>query len=380
MAKAKTSKANLPAKVTDMTALQAIASFTPQEQKVFKELQDIIRKHNKDTLVWYWDLGIRVQTIGEDARKNKEHYGNNVLGRMSQGLGFRSSGPLYQAQRVVEAFGTKKSFTEFTKLSGEAGNTLSWGHLVMLAGISDETMRMDVAATALEQGWTVDMLSQHVAKLCSRKARGIRKAAPKTKIPTSVKKCIVHVTTQAEAWIHAVKSSWTGDAFNIAAKVDDIPTSSLNDALVTELESTRKRIEEMIESAGTMDKELAKAMAAIKRKLKAQAEADAAAELEQLADEDEEEEEDYEDEEPEESDELSPSEAFEFEDCTDNADEDDEEEEEEEEEEELSAELDDESDEDEDEYVNIGAERNAKLRAERAVQRARARARQQRGR
>ena len=350
-------KVNLPAKVDDMTSLQAISSFNEHETKIFKELSDIVRRHNKDTLDWYWSLGVKLDSISSDAKKNKANYGHNVLGRISVALGFRTSGPLYQAMRVVEAFGTKKAFTEYTKLQGEAGNTLSWGHICMLSGIGDASLRLELAATSLEQGWTVETLGEQVAKLCDRKQRGIRTAKPKTKIPANDKKCLLHVTSQAESFIYSVKTAWTGDAFSLKSRVDDIPASNLNAALLDDLKATRERLSEMVTSACEMDDELKVAEATIARKLKAQADADAAAE------------EDEPEEEPEEDEEEDVLEDDDDNDVLEDADED------------TQESLEDlAGEDDEDQVINIGALHNAKEREKRALARAKERARAARGR
>ena len=365
------SKSNLPARVEDMTALQAIASFNEYEQKIFKELSDIIKKHNKETLIWYWDLGVRIVAILEDTKKNKEHYGKDILGRISTGLGFKTAGPLYQAKHVVEALGTKKAFTEFTKLASEAGNVLTWGHIVMLAGIGDSAMRLEIAGQALEQGWTVATLGQQVAKLVDRKQRGIRKAKPKVNIPGSVKKCLQHVTAQAENFRNMIENSWTGDAFDIMAQIEDIPASNLNEALLREFEATTELIGDMIEKAGEMAEGFASAQEVIRRKLAAQAEADAAAELEAAAEE-------AEDEDDEEEVEVEDDEEVE--------DEDDEEEVEDDGPtgglEEIAGDDDEDSvvfvneelasadDDDDDNYVNVGEQLNARAREKRALARA----------
>lgn len=358
---AKKAIATIPAKVTDMTMMQAISSFNDHETKIYKELSDYIRKHNKENINWYWDLGVRLSGIRNDAKKNKEHYGKGILERMCVALGFKTTGPLYKAMDVVEAFGTKKAFLEYTKLAGEAGNTLTWGHIVVLSGVSDVSMRLELAGTALEQAWSVDRLGEQVRKLVDRKARGIRKAKPKAKIPGSVKKCLQHVTARAEEFIYQFKTAWTGDAFDLAGEVDDLPTSNLNDKLLEDLGAARERVKELIDSATQMETELANADKTVRRKLAAQAEADEAAACAAAAAEIEEE---YDNEEEAVDDEDSPSAKFEFDFEPADAEE---------------AEEEEEEDEDE-ESVNLGAQRNAIAREKRALARARERAKKARAR
>lgn len=232
----------------------------------------------------------------------------------------------------------------------------------MLSGVGDTAMRLELAATALEQAWTVDTLGQQVAKLVDRKARGIRKAKPKTKIPASVKKCLQHVIGRAEDFIYQVKTAWTGAAFDLQAQVEDMPTSNLTDKLLEDLTAARARMAEMIESAETMADELATADGVIRRKMAAQA----AAELEAAGEAEVE----AEDEVAEDEDDgyvVVADEDEVAEDAGDDADD--------------SVPFDtDEDVADEDEIVNIGAQRNAIAREKRQLERARDRAKKARGR
>ena len=350
-------KTNLPAKITEMTMAQAVKTFNEYEQKIYKELQTHIKAHNKDTLVWYWDLGVRLQAIRDTAKKDKDHHGTKLLDRLAVGLGYTSSGPLYQALTVVTAFGTKKAFTEYTKLAGENGNVLTWGHVVMLAGISDTAMRLDLAATALEQCWTVVRLGDQVRSMVDRKSRGIRKGTNKVKIPTSVKKCLHEVTAKAELFRGFVENAWTGDAYDIKAQIEDTPTSSLNEKLLDDFVTAQQRVQSMIASAETLADELYSGETAIRRKLAAQEAANAAA---------------LEEDEPTDDEELDDDDV-EVEDDDDEADICDD-----------TASLEDlanEGDDDsigftsdaevatDDKFVSIGAERNARLREARALAR-----------
>ena len=358
MAKQK-SKALVPTKVSDMTATQAVQTFTDHEHKVFEDLQKYIKAHNRETLEWYWQLGQRLTLIRVEAKKDKEHYGSKLLERIGVALGYKSANPLYQAISVVEAFGTKKALSEYTKLAGEAGNVLTWGHIVMLSGISDVSVRLDLAATALEQCWSVETLGNQVRSMVDRKSRGVRTGKKKVKIPTSVKKCLHDVTAKADQFREWVESSWTGDAFDIKAQIEDTPASNLNDKLLEDFIAAQKQLADMIESAETMADELSGAEAAIRRKMAAQEAADLQAAAEAAAD--------AEDDTPLIIEEDPDEEADQVDDDASLADLAIEE---------AAAEVEAaEPDDDEEEFISIGAERNAKLREARALARAKERKR-----
>jgi len=272
---------NLPAKVDDYTALQAQSTFNEAERKAFKDLSDYIRKHTKDTIWWYWELGQKVKKIYDEAKNAHGVYGQQFMPRLARALGFQSDSQLRSSMHVVAAFETKKAFGEFVKLQGEAGNVLSWSHIVYLSSIGDDETRMTLAAATLSQGWTAADLWQKVKELCSRKARGRRN--PVIKIPASARSCITHVTSQAEKFVFNYDNAWTGDAFDLQNTVRQIPADKLNDKLLDSVRTARGQVSEMQRRATEMadilantETDIAARMAA-QAELRAQQEADLAA-------------------------------------------------------------------------------------------------------
>lgn len=260
----------LPARVEEYTPLQAQSTYTKAEQAAFKKLHDYIQQHTKDNIWWYWDLGQTVAEIYKEAQSKKELYGNKVLFRLGLGLGFKTDRQLRNAMDVCAAFGTKKAFTEYIKLRGQAGNMLSWSHLVYLAGVGDKDLRMQLAAAALEQSWTAEDLWQKVRELCERKKRGIQ--TPKTKVPNSARGCLTHVQSQATKFNYNYDNAWTGDAFNLSQVIKDIPADKLNDKLLDQVRSAKEQVVELQKRAADMANLLAATEAEIVARMTAQAE------------------------------------------------------------------------------------------------------------
>lgn len=260
----------LPAKVEEYTALQAQSTFTDAEQAAFKELRDYISQHTKDTIWWYWDLGQKVAKIYKDAQSKKELYGNKVLFRLALGLSFRTDRQLRNAMDVCASFGTKKAFTEYVKLEGEAGNRLSWSHIVYLAGVGDTDLRMQLAAASLEQTWTAEELWAKVKELCERRSRGTR--TPVTKVPTSARGCLTHVQSQASKFVYNHDNAWTGDAFDLDASIKEIPADKLSDKLLAAVREAKLQVTKLQARATTMANLLSSTEANIVVRMEAQAE------------------------------------------------------------------------------------------------------------
>jgi len=353
-------KTTLPAKVEQWTALQAQSSFTAAEKAAYKDLRTRVDQIEKDTIWWYWELGKKIQEIYKDAQSDQELYGANLLDRLGIALGFSNGRPLRESMQVVDTFGTKKLFMTYVKLKGEAGNSLSWSHLKHLAKIGDDDRRMQLASTAVAKNQTADVLRQRVQEYCDSKKRGSGRK-PKTKIPTTARSMLTHVTSQSNKFIENFDKAWTGDAFSITDQVHEIPSDKLDDKLTGALAATKVSLEDMRDRADELIDQLMAAEEDVEKRMKAQAEADEAA-----AEEAELEEEEYEDDELEEEE----YEEVEYE-------EDDEEEEEENEDvvAEVEEDEEEEEEEDDDEVVSLSEERNRKERAKRAAERAKKRKR-----
>jgi len=273
----------LPAKIEDYTPLQAQSTYTDAEKAAFKELHTYIQQRTKDSSLWYWDLGQKVAAVHRKAASKKELYGNKVLTRLAVGLGFKTDAQLRNSMNVCKAFGTKKAFTEYIKMQGEAGNMLSWSHLVYLAGVGDLDTRMQLAAACLEQAWTAEELWAKVRDLCERTKRGTNK--PKVKVPQSARGCLTHVQSQAMKFNTNYDDAWTGDNFDLHKTIHEIPADKLNDKLLTAVRETKEQVVGMQTRAAAMAQVLAGTEADIEARMAAQAEMaeQNAAELEDAA-------------------------------------------------------------------------------------------------
>lgn len=245
----------LPAKVENYTALQAQASFTDAEKKAFRELENYIRTRTKDNILWYWDLGLKVKAVYDEAKKEGELYNKQVLLRLAKGLGFKTDRQLRNAMDVCRVWGTKKAFGEYLKMKGEAGNILSWSHIVYLSGIADADVRMQLAATSLDQCWTAEELWTKVKDIANRKPRGAGTRAT-TKVPTSARACLTHLLSQAQKFTYNVDNAWTGDAFSLRESVKDIPADKLDEKFVTALDKAQDEIVKMRLRAEQMEEML----------------------------------------------------------------------------------------------------------------------------
>lgn len=282
--------AKLPANVLEYTALQAQASFTEAEKKAFKQLSGTISKHEKETLWWYWDLGQLVKGLYEESKAQAKFYGKNFLERQAKALGYSTDRVLRNAMDVVTQFGTKKAFGEYAKMQGEAGNSLGWTHMVYLAGVADDEIRGQLAAATLEQCWTAEMLWDKIRSMFTKKKRG--KNTPKAKIPTSIKGCLSNVVSMATKFVHNVDNAWTGDAFDIAKQVADLPADRLSDDFVETVHEAYLQLEALLDRTAILKKVLKQAEVDIDAKRASQLAAEEAAaaeeeELEEIDDEDE---------------------------------------------------------------------------------------------
>jgi hypothetical protein len=276
-----------PSKAEDYTPIQAQNSFTKTELTAYKDLSVFIQEHNKKTLEWYWELGSRINKMHKHAKANGELYNEKLLIRMAKALGFSTDRVLYYAMHVVETLKKKSAFNEFVRMRGEAGNSLTWSHLVRLCDIGSDVDRRNLAAAALEQAWSADALGQRVRELCEKKSRGRR--GPVARVPTSAKACLTHMCGMAERFVKNTDEAWTSDSFDLEETLGKIPVTQLNDKLLESIRTTRQHLVDLQTRAEKLAEILEDGEATIRERREAQQalEEQQAAEDEDEADEEE---------------------------------------------------------------------------------------------
>jgi len=251
--------------------MQAQESLNAEEKKDFKALHKYISAHTKESLHWYWELGVRAKAMYDKSKEETGVYGRKTMQRIAISLNYSTDRPLRNAVHVVEAFGTKKAFEAYIKLSGESGNILNWSHYVQLAHIGNTEERMQQAAATLEQCLTSEELTKRIQDLSTnRKVRGIRTA--KTKVPTSAAGALTHMRTQAEKFIANYDKAWTGDAFDLEKAVTDLPADKVTGVLLEVVRLSREKIIELNRCTVAMTELLGQTEICISERMDAQAE------------------------------------------------------------------------------------------------------------
>ncbi|MEN9936863.1 MAG: hypothetical protein RLZZ387_3442 [Chloroflexota bacterium] len=107
----------------------------------------------------YTQIGARI-IAAELHHRDRADYGRQVIAALARDIGFSDSN-LYNMMAVARAF------------TAGALPSLSWSHLVRLAGIEDPTARAFYAAQAEQHHWSVRYLEQQIASgLYSRMMKG----------------------------------------------------------------------------------------------------------------------------------------------------------------------------------------------------------------
>jgi hypothetical protein len=188
---------------------------------------------------------------------------------------------LYNAMHLVETWPTKQVMTEMLRLRGENGRQLTWTHLAYLTNIKDEQVRTQMAATALEQGWTAKELYRNIqARLTNTATVKPRGPGRPYKVPSGISNCVTHVKTISEKFSDLVDKSWTGAAFSLSKAVEDMPPNLVNTQLVKQLHGGAEMLSKVIDRATKMLGVMQRSETLCVQRMEAQKNADAETEEE----------------------------------------------------------------------------------------------------
>ena len=229
--------------MSDDNPIEIINDFTETDRELYDRLHSQhIEKADSDRW-WHWEVGKEVHAALRDAKDNKEHYGKNVLKRMSLALGYDNESVLNTAALVYDRWPTKAAFKEVLKLKNEANDSLSWTHLAHQAQLKDDKMFSKLAKLALEKGLTARQLLQAIQEQSNNGRKGA--GGPKHKLPATPSDAMTHINTLFESIVKKFDNSWFCKKFNLAKELEKVPADDVTEALLAQVQHTREHMREV---------------------------------------------------------------------------------------------------------------------------------------
>ncbi len=239
-----------------------------------------MRSERQRTLLWHYDIGAIVAKHYSDVQRerakcNQKMYGERFFERLTEKMPGVPPQLLQKCFRLATAYSTK-TFRELIK-----HDVITPSHVLQLAALGDPKERAEFQAKVIAESLTSQQLYDAI-----KQKFGVRRkpgAGRPFKVPSSLTKALIHLSTQGDAYVRAHGQIWFGEDFNIAEQVPDLPPSLLSDKLREQLGDALKACEKLSSVAEAEASELRTVIELVDKRMAAQAEFDrkaAAAEAE----------------------------------------------------------------------------------------------------
>src|SRR5262245_31984178 len=138
-----------------------LRTMTPACRKKLQYFENWLRKEVDHTLRSRYELGLQVQELYEDERKNGgKLYGKDAIGRICKILCWDDD-LIRLALRFVQTF-TPEDLERLCSMVLPKGEPLTWSHVRALIPIDDAARRQELLDRTVAEGWTCNELAREI--------------------------------------------------------------------------------------------------------------------------------------------------------------------------------------------------------------------------
>jgi len=203
-----------------------LQAMTTACRKKLKYFETWLRKEMHHTLRSRYELGLQVQELYEDERKNGgKLYGRNAISRICKLLRWDDN-VIRTALRFVQTF----SQEDLERLCGmilPTGEPLNWSHVRALLTVDNPTQRQDLLERTTTEGWTCTELARQIKNLVDRPAddqRGRPLRAPK-----DFDGAVAQQQQSAEDWDRRYSRVWMKQDRSLTTQAAKLPPEEVTE-------------------------------------------------------------------------------------------------------------------------------------------------------
>jgi hypothetical protein len=130
----------------------------PALRKKFEEIQELFAHASREDALTRHRIGVLVAGV----RDQEKTYGTRAVQTLADALGCNRT-TLYRYAVVADNW-SRPSLQRLLARRTAHGGSLTWSHLMVLAGVKDARDRDAMTERALAEGWSVDALARAIAR------------------------------------------------------------------------------------------------------------------------------------------------------------------------------------------------------------------------
>jgi hypothetical protein len=203
-----------------------LQAMTPACRKKLKYFETWLRKEVSHTLRSRYELGLQVQELYEDERKNGgKLYGRNAIGRICKLLRW-DDGVIRMALRFVRTF-TPEDLERLCALVLPGGEPLTWSHVRVLLTVDDATRQQELLERTAAEGWTCTELAREIKNLEDRPAGDGRGRPPR--VPKDFDGAVAQQQQSAEEWDRLHTRVWGKQDRSLLTQAAKLPPEGVTE-------------------------------------------------------------------------------------------------------------------------------------------------------
>ena len=203
-----------------------LKTMTPACRKKLKYFETWLRREVDHTLRSRYELGLQVQELYEDERKNGgKLYGKNAIGRICRILRW-DDGVIRSALRFVQTF-TPEDLDRLCALVLPKGEPLNWSHVRTLLAVNDPGRRQGLLDRTVAEGWTCVELAHEIKNLADRGAADGRGRPPR--VPKDFDGAVAQQRQSAERWDRLFTKVWAKCDHSLVTQAAKLPAEGVTE-------------------------------------------------------------------------------------------------------------------------------------------------------
>jgi GGDEF domain-containing protein len=140
-----------------MAKWQRVEGLGPRLRPIYEAIETLLAGSTREDVRSRHRVGVLIGEI----KGAEDKYGAHAVERLAVALGSNVH-TLYRSASVAERW-SRDEFEVLLARAADAGRSLSWSHLVALAGVASRQRRGDLLQKTLDEGLTVRQLLKHIA-------------------------------------------------------------------------------------------------------------------------------------------------------------------------------------------------------------------------
>jgi hypothetical protein len=225
---------------------KTLEKMTPACREKYEYIRTWLLREMDHSLRSRYELGLQVQELYEDERKNAgKTYGRNAIGRICKLLDW-DDGIIRSALRFVRTF----TPADLDRLCAEVlptGEPLNWSHIRALLQVETRAKRQELLDRTIQEGWTCTELGRQIVHGDRERTKDGRGRPPRT--PKNFDGAVAQQQESAEKWERQYIRIWAVADRSLMAQAAKLPQDEVTEKRLCQAQRLAHHLRQVADQA-----------------------------------------------------------------------------------------------------------------------------------